>query len=353
MDKVRFATIGTSAICERFLDALGGYEGAELVACYSRDLARAEAFGQRHRARLAFDSLEALGACHQVDAVYIASPNAVHVPQAMALARAGKHVLVEKSLAPNERQACEVFGAAHQTGVVALEAMRNLHVPAFEAIRREAADLGPVRSATIRFAKVTSRMARLRAGERVNVFDPHLAEGALMDIGVYCVEPAVALFGVPAEVRALGVTCRVPGSADDDPCGMVDLSGEALLGYGDKVVSLAYGKVMDDVLPSQVAGEEATLTWQDTSGPHDLAVHRHEGSAMVYHSAAGAGEPVACEPTPENDMACELDDFCRAVRGETQALEAVAGWEKVTLQSLAVMDEIRRQVGVRFPQDAE
>lgn len=351
MEKVRFATIGSSGICERFLEALAGYDGAELVATYSRNAQRAREFGQAHGASLFFDSLDKLGACADVDAVYIASPNAVHHTQALALAGAGKHVLVEKSLASNERQAHEVFSAAREGGVVAMEAMRNLHVPAFGAIEREIAELGDIRSASIRFAKITSRMARLRAGERLNVFDPHLAEGALMDIGVYCVEPAVALFGAPAEVRAMAVTSPVPGCDADDPCGVVDLSGEVLLGYGDKVVCLSYGKVVDDVLRSQVAGERGTLTWQDTSGPNDLRVHWHAGSAMVYRVEASVGDPVPCAPTPANDMVCELDDFCRAVQGDAQALAGVARWEDVTIRSLAVMDEVRRQVGVRFPAD--
>ena len=69
-----------------------------------------------------------------MDAVYVSSPNALHVSQAKALVAAGKHVLVEKSLGSNEREAAELFRAADETGVVAMEAMRNLHSPGFAAI---------------------------------------------------------------------------------------------------------------------------------------------------------------------------------------------------------------------------
>lgn len=353
MEALRFATIGTSGICEQFLRALPEVEGVECVAAYSRDAARARAFGEKYGARRFFDDLSELAACDEVDAVYIASPNGAHASQALQMIAGRKHVLVEKSLAANEWEAREVFGAAREKGVVAMEAMRNLHVPAFSAIERVVADeLGAVRLATFRFSKVTSRMARLRAGERLNIFDPLLAGGALMDIGVYCVEPAVALFGRPSEVRALSVTSAVPGAAEDDPYATIDLAGEALLGYGDKVVSLSYGKMCDDVIPSQVEGEDATLLWDHTSCPDNLRVADHEDKGLIFRVEETATRPVPVE-VPEKDMACEIATFADAVRGDEAALGLRARLERVTLDSLSVMDEIRRQVGVRFPADDE
>lgn len=351
MGSVRIATIGTSGICEQFCQAVADVEGAEVVASYSRDLGRAREFGGRFGATLSFDSLSELARSPEVDAVYIASPNGMHAAQATQMIAGGKHVLVEKALASNEREARSVFDAARAAGVVAMEAMRTLHVPSFRRIEEiVSADLGQVRLATLRFAKVTSRIARLRAGERINIFDPALAGGALMDIGIYCVEPAVALFGRPAEVRALGVTAPVPGCEPGDPCATIDLAGEALLGYGDKVVQVSYGKVCDDVLSSQVEGEEGTLVWDATSCPVNLRLHRPEGGGQVFRMGEASLEPVPAD-VPERDMACELADFVSAVRGEAQGLALLERCEQVTLDSLAVMDEIRRQVGVVFPAD--
>ena len=351
MGTVRFATIGTSGICERFLEALAEAEGADYVAAYSRDLDRARSFGARYGARLFFDDLSELASSDEVDAVYISSPNGLHAEQALAMIAGGKHVLVEKSLAANERQARRVFDAARERGVVAMEAMRNLHVPTFAAIERvTASELGAVRLATLRFSKVTSRMARLRAGERLNIFDPALAGGALMDIGVYCVEPAVALFGRPETVRALAVTAPVPGCDADDPCSTIDLAGEALLGYGDKVVSLSFGKTSDDVLGSQVEGERGTVVWDAISCPVNVRLHVPEGGGQVFRMGESRLEPVETS-VPEKDMVCEIADFVAAVHGDADALERRERFERVTLGSLRVMDQIRAQAGVRFPAD--
>ena len=344
MAKVRFATIGSSAICERFLDALALVGEAELVGCYSRSLARAEEFGKKRGARLFFDDLEALASCEEVDAVYIASPNACHAEQAKAMIAGGKHVLVEKSFAANEREAAEVFELARARGVVALEAMRNIHVNTFEEIGRRVGGLGQVRLADFCFSKVTSRMAKFRAGERVPIFDPHNAAGALADMGVYCVAPAVALFGRPDDVRAVGIVEDVPGVEDE--FNRIDLSGVITLGWGDKVASLTYGKLSDDHIRCQIQGEGATLTWDQVSCPEDLRLFSHEDKGMVFRMEAGEGEPIEARP-PENDMVCEARHFVDAVLGTFDA----SPYEQITLDTLHVMDEARRQMGVVFPAD--
>lgn len=352
MAALRFATIGTSDIAEQFLRALSTVKGARLVGCYSRELDRAREFGRHFGATHFYDDLSELAADPAVDAVYIASPNGLHASQALQLVEGGKHVLVEKPFAANEREARDVFDAARSAGVVALEAVRSLHVPAFATIERVVReDLGPVRIATFRFSKVTSRISRLRAGERLNVFDPALAGGALMDIGVYCVEPAIALFGPPDEVRCLSVLCRVPGAGERDPFSVIDLAGEIILGYHDKVVSLSYGKVSDDRLSSQIEGEHATLLWDQVSCPSNLRVHEHVDRGMIYRMGSDPLRSIDVL-VPDLDMACEIEDFVSAVRGDVRGVALRDRFESVTLDSLAVMDEARRASGVLFPSDA-
>ena len=346
MEKVRFATIGTSGICERFIDALAQVEGTELVACYSRNMDKARSFGESRGAHLFFDDLGALAASGEVDAVYIASPNSLHAAQAKAMISGGKHVLVEKAFASNEREAREVFEAAGLRGVVAMEAMRNIHTPGFAAVEKEVSGLGQVRLADFCFSKVTSRIAKFRAGERVNIFDPRMAAGALMDIGIYCVAPAVALFGAPEHVAAVGCTGAVSGCEAGDPCSVIDLSGVIALGYEDKCVSLTYGKLSDDRLSCQVQGEASTLVFDEVSCPSNLRVFDHVDMGMVYGTVGSESRAVETF-TPENDMVCEVEDFVQAVNGSGRE----ARFRDITLASLAVMDDARKQMGVVFPAD--
>lgn len=347
MARLHVATIGSSGIAQRFLEALEAYDGAELVAVYSRDLDRAREIAQAHGAPHAVDDLDELAALDDVDAVYIASPNSLHARQAWKFVAAGKHVLVEKPFATCEREAASLFKLAESKGVVAMEAMRPIHTPGFAKVAETLPELGEVRLGYLGFSKVTSRIKRLRAGERMNVFDPVYAGGALMDIGVYCVEPAMALFGRPLSIESAGVTMQVPGSEPGSPYALIDLSGSVLLGYSDKVITLSYGKVSDDLAPCQIQGETATLLFDNVNAPTNLRVMVHKDQGMTWGTVGGDMHEVAVE-NPENDMVCELDDFCRLVNGDVDGARRYA---KITLDSLAVMDAIRAQVGVRFPSD--
>ena len=115
-------------------------------------------------------------------------------------------------------------------------------------------------------------------------------------------------------------------------------------------MSLSYGKVSDDLLPSQVAGERGTLVWDQTSCPVNLRIHAHEDKGMLFRMEGMDARPVPVD-VPDRDMACEVEDFVAAINGTGEALALRDRLERVTLDSLAVMDEIRRQTGVRFPVD--
>ena len=89
-------------------------EGTRIAAVYSRDVERAEAFAQKHGVSSAYDSVDALLRDPGVDAVFIASPNSLHAPHAIASARAGKHVLVEKPMAVSVEQAVDMVRAGRR-----------------------------------------------------------------------------------------------------------------------------------------------------------------------------------------------------------------------------------------------
>lgn len=352
MADVRIATIGSSAIAERFLDAVDKVDGIDFVGAYSRSLEKAHAFGEPRGATVFFDDLDSLACSSDIDAVYVASPNALHALQSQRMLAGGKHVLCEKSLASNERDARASFAAAHENGVVLMEAMRNIHDPGFATIRDMLGKLGTIREATIRFAKITSRMARLEAGELPNVFDPRVSEDALLDIGVYTVEPMIALFGEPEQIKAFATVRDISALVGGSPHNHVDLGGEVICSYGDMVASLSYGKVHDEMLPSQIAGEKATLLWESECNPTDVTLFVHENKGMVFGAEQTTGERIHI-PTDDNDMVYEIADFIAAIRGEKGSKEMIAECERTSIASLAVMDEVRRQIGVTFPADEE
>lgn len=359
---IRLATIGTSAIASSLLDALAEVEGASFVGTLSRDPERAAAFTAKHHGTRPFTSLGELAACADVDAVYIGTPNALHCPQALACIAGGKHVLVEKPFCANERQAREVFAVAEAAGVVALEAMRPLHDPAFHALKDVIAELGTVRRATLRFGKYSSRYDEILAGHRTNIFDCAMASGSLMDIGIYTVEPLIELFGTPQRICASAVLLNEQSRGLTG--GALDGAGVIMASYPDMVATLQHSKITNDLASSQIEGELGTLTIEGISAPSaarlDLRVANTGGDAVGYSGTQTSTRAIEL-PHSNNTMTYELADFTRSIeatRAGAQPFEAPAGtfgtvahFRDVSLASLALMDEARRQTGVSFPAD--
>lgn len=368
-DKIRLATIGTSPISDNLLEATREVDGITYVGTFSRDAERARAFTKSHGGTHAFTSLEELASSPEVDAVYVASPNACHLDQALALASANKHLLVEKPLCANRYDAQRLFAAAELHGVVVMEAMRPLHDPAWRAVTAALPSVGELRRASLRFGRYSSRFDDLKAGRHTNIFDARMASGALMDMGIYTVEPMVALFGMPERIVAAAVLVAEKGNHLTG--GAIDGAGSALCIYGDDsgtpglVVELAYSKITTDLLLSQIEGDLGTVTIDSVSIPQGASV-LHRGRAVrgdaraIATSVGDTHERLDVRPCP-NSMVYELADFVRLVRNEPvdtlwgpalDARGAFASFRDVTLGALAVTDEIRRQTGVKFPADA-
>ena len=352
MEPVRFATIGTSHIAEVFLDGVSRTSTATISVVCSRSSERGDAFASQVRAAGCGEarvvcSLDEIAADPEVEAVYVATPNTLHFEQAMQMIEAGKHVLVEKPFTPTAAEANALLDAAESRGLVCMEAMRSLHDPGFSIVRDSLSQLGQVRDASIGYAKVSGRVERLRRGDVASCFDPRKAGGALMDLGCYMVEFAVALFGEPIDVKAAGTIVDVPGIPLSDPVHRVDLAGQALLSYEDKVVHVFWGKTTDNHAPTQIAGEEATLLVTQASDPRKIEIVRPAKITGDWGMGEGDAEALEVPETP-NNISSELEDFAAAVRGTKAPVLSAADAAQVTRISLAVMDEIRSQLGVAF-----
>jgi predicted dehydrogenase len=118
MKKIRFGIIGFGGFAERaIMPAIRSAKNAELVAIQKRSLDMARWKAQEHGIPLFFDSVEALAASTEVDAVFIVSANAQHHRETLAAAAAKKHVLVEKPMAVTYDEAKEMTDACRTAGV--------------------------------------------------------------------------------------------------------------------------------------------------------------------------------------------------------------------------------------------
>ncbi|KAG4075045.1 hypothetical protein HA402_007379 [Bradysia odoriphaga] len=289
---MRFAVVGTNWITERFIDAAHESGKMRLTAIYSRKLEQAQAFGANYPVEHFFDSLEALAQSDVIDAVYIASPNALHCQQSLLFLSHKKHVICEKPLASNLREVAQLVACAREHQVVLFEAFKSAHLPNFLILQQALPKIGKLRKAFINYCQYSSRYPRYLAGENPNTFNPHFSNGSIMDIGYYCVASAVALFGAPHTVLA-SATLLDTG---------VDAHGSVCLNYGDFDVVISHSKVSNSNIPSEIQGEEGTLTIEKIS----------EAQGVVL-TPRGENSQVLTQPQHINTMLYEAQVFAELV----------------------------------------
>ena len=202
---LNFAILSAGNIAGRMARTLDSLrDEVQPYAIAARDSARAQALAGRYGFAKSFAGYEALLADPAVDVVYIGSIHPLHAQHIRAALLAGKHVLCEKPIVTAPEQFEELRAFAAEKGLVYMEAIMMCHLPARETLHRTVAQIGRVSAARFDFSQLSSRYPALLRGEVPNIFNPAMAAGSLMDLGVYCVYPAIDLFGEPERVRLMG-----------------------------------------------------------------------------------------------------------------------------------------------------
>lgn len=338
MKKIRFGVVGTNFISDWFLAGAVLDSRFVPVAVCSRDADRGRAFALRHSMPLVFTSIEEMARCADIDAVYIASPNFMHARQSILCMSHGKHVLCEKPLASNAAEARAMIETSERYGVTLMEAMKPTLSPGFSALRTNMERIGAIRRYFAAYCQRSSRYDRFLDGELPNAFNPVCSGGALMDIGVYTIYPMVVLFGKPLWVRASGTV--LPSGTDGQ--------GTAMFGYDGMEATIVYSKITDSTLPSEVQGEEGTLSVDRINSIRSVRFTPRQNN-----TGGGAGRHTAAEyipfPSDINEYACEASEFASLVlAGHSQS---PVNTHSASLTVMEITDEIRRQLGVRFPSD--
>lgn len=252
---MKLAVLGTGKIVQDALPVLAGLgirPHAILGTERSRERTQALAgrFGIPHCCFQYGDALES-GA----DTAYVALPNALHYDYAREALLHGLHVIVEKPATVSLAQLRELRWLAQERGVILVEAMTLHHLPAFLALRQELAGLGALRLACFHYSQYSSRYDAFLRGEIAPAFDPAQAGGALMDLNVYNIHCAAALFGRPKAVHYHATMQRG-----------VDTNGVLVLDYGEMQVTCIAAKDCQGANVSFIQGEAGRIEcWPSVS----------------------------------------------------------------------------------------
>jgi 1,5-anhydro-D-fructose reductase (1,5-anhydro-D-mannitol-forming) len=177
--------IGTGKIADdRILPGINAFTGNRLIGVVSRNQGRAESFAKKFGAQYAYTSYEEMLRNPDVTVVAIHTPNSMHAEQAIAAARAGKHVFCDKPMATSVADAERIVAACDKAGVKLGVNFHNRFMPCFIDTRKIIAsgEIGDVMLAQFEAspgARPGGRLATWRV-------DPAIAGlGTTMSIGVH------------------------------------------------------------------------------------------------------------------------------------------------------------------------
>ena len=329
MKKIRFGVVGTNFITDWVIAGGREDERFEVVAVCSRSEQTGRAYAEKQRIPHVFTSLKEMAASQLVDAVYIASPNVFHAGQSILCMQYGKHVLAEKAFASNAREVRLMIETAHQQGVVLMEAMKPTLTPSFDAVRNHLHQLGVVRRYFSCYCQYSSRYDKLKEGIVLNAFQPELSNGSTMDIGVYTIYPMVVLFGKPVTIHAVGT--KLSSGVD----------GQVAVNFtynNGMVATVLYSKIADSTLPTEIQGESGTIQLDRINIISDVTLINRKGNTVNIRPE-----------TRHHEYYYEIAEFINIIQSGQK--ESSINTLNNSLITMEIMDEIRNQLGVRFPAD--
>ncbi len=287
--------ISTADINRKVIPGAQASPEVDLVAVASRDAERAEAYAREWGIERAYGSYKALLADGDVEAVYIALPNTLHVEWSVRALEAGKHVLCEKPLTRHPDDAEAAFDAADRAGRFLMEAFMYRHNPQTKHLRAliDQGAIGEVRliRSTFSYSLYDEDNIRLRTD---------VEGGALMDVGCYCVSGSRLVGGEPESVYA---------QARYGPSGTDWVFTGSLRFPGDVLAIFDCGTALPERDELEVIGSEGSLFLDD---PWHCSV-----PAIEVRRDAGV-ERIELEPADSYSL--QLENLSDAIRGAGEPL---------------------------------
>ena len=242
-----------------------------------------------------------------------------------------KHVLCEKALASNASEVRKMIDASRRNGVAFMESMKTTVTPGFRKIIERKDEVGVVRRYVASYCQYSSRYDKLKEGVVLNAFKPELSNGALMDIGVYTIYPMVVLFGKPATVNASALMLSTG----------VDGQGAGDFGYDGMSGNVIYSKIVDGSVPSEIQGESGSILINGINDCLEVSFKRRGESVRETWGKA----------EDKSSYYYEVAEFLDVI--ESGRIESKINSHEASLVTMEIMDEMRRQIGLRYPADSE
>lgn len=365
MEELRWAVLGTGVIANEMAAGLEAM-GRHLYAVGNRTHDKAITFGQKYQVEKVYDDFHEMFTDPKVDVIYITTPHNTHIEFVRQALSNGKHVLCEKAITLNSRELEEAVELAEEHHVIFAEAMTIWHMPLYRKLwalvragqtgdykdaSREDLELiedwiqpsgNPEPEKTVIPALGKVQILQLNFGSYKDYdmsnrfFNPNLAGGALLDIGVYALSLARSFMdSKPGQVLS---------QVKKAPTGVDEQAGILLQNDSGQMATLALSLHSKQPKRAVISCENGYI---------EIMEYPRADKAIIVEAASGKVHEVRAGETSKA-LQYEMMDMETAIKAAKQSLQTDGTFlreenlEK-TMDVMQIMTDLRKEWGMQYP----
>lgn len=323
MKQYRWATLGCGVIANQLAQAMEK-EGRTLYGVANRTYQKAAAFGQKYAVSKVYTDIQELFEDENVDIIYISTPHNTHINYLKEALKHGKHVLCEKSITLNTDELQEAAALATEHHVILAEAMTIYHMPLYKKLHEiiRGGELGELRMIQMNFGSYKEYDMKNR------FFNPDLAGGAMLDIGVYALS-FIRWFMSEKPDNILSQVKLAPSGVDEQ-------AGILLMNPAGEMATVALTLHARQPKRGMLSFDKGYI---------EIYEYPRAEQAVITYTANQEQQVISCGNT-QDALRYEVLDMEQAVAGENNMMHL-----DYSSDVMSIMTEIRKSWGLFYPEE--
>lgn len=323
MKNYRWATLGCGVIANQLAQALKK-EGRTLYGVANRTYSKAVDFAKKYDIPKVYDNIDDLFEDENVDIIYISTPHNTHIKYLIKAIEHKKHILCEKSITLNSQELERAMKAAEENDVVLAEAMTIYHMPLYKKLNElvKSGALGELRMIQMNFGSYKDYDMNNR------FFNPSLAGGALLDIGVYALS-FIRWFMTEKPDKILSQVKFAPSGVDEQ-------AGILLMNSVGEMATASLTLHSKQPKRGMISFDRAYI---------EIYEYPRGEKAVITYTSDGHTEEIQCGKT-DDALWYEVSDMEQAVAGKADMMHL-----DYTADVMSMMTEIREDWGLLYPEE--
>ena len=322
---MKLAILGPGRIAEKVAQTLVQLPEIECYAVASRTPGKAEAFAQKFGFSKAYTNYIEMLSDPEVELVYITTPHSHHYEQMKLCLEHGKHVICEKAFTINAEQARKIRTLAAEKGLYVAEAIWTRYMPSRKIIN------DVIQSGIIGTVNTLTANLSYNVAYKERIIFPELAGGALLDIGIYGLNFALMHFGDDI--------VRIESTVQKTVTGVDAMETITIFFRGGRMAVLTHSIYCRSDRKGIIHGEKGYIVVENINNPQSVSVYDDNDNLLEHYEV----------PQQISGYEYEFQEAVRCIR--EGKLEPDSMPLETSIQVMEIMDSLRKQWGVVYPQE--